>query len=148
MAAVQETVLIDRSVEDVFEYMVKYDDHETEWQTNVIEAIITSQGPMDVGTTGREVRIFMGRRNESEWVVTEYDPPHKATFMSTSGAMPYTGSILLVDSEGGTKFTYRLEGKASGLWRLATLLTGWILAREFRADLATLKRILEEGPSE
>ena len=97
---------------------------------------------------GREVRILMGRRYELEWVVTEDGPPRKATYKSTSGAMPHTSRVLLVGSEGGTGFTHPIEGKSSGLWRLASPLAGGILAREVRADLATLNRILEEEPSD
>jgi uncharacterized protein YndB with AHSA1/START domain len=144
---IQHTVFIDIPIEDVFKYVNTYE-NETAWQSSVIEAYLTSEGPMGLGTTGREVRIFLGQRFESEWVVTEYEPPRKGTFESTSGPVPYIGTYSLEESDGGTRFSYHLETKPSGLLKLLKPITKGIYMRGLRADLAALKRILEDDLSE
>ncbi|UCF61472.1 MAG: SRPBCC family protein [Anaerolineaceae bacterium] len=62
---IQDTVFIDLPIEDVFEYLTTYE-NEAKWQSSIVEARVTSEGPMDLGTTGLEVRNFFGRRIESE----------------------------------------------------------------------------------
>ena len=109
---------------------------------------MTSEGPLGLGTTGCEVRIFLGRRFESEWIMTEYEPPRKGTFKSTSGPVPYIGTYSLEESDGGTRFSYHLETEPSGLLKLFELLTKGIYTRRLRADLAALKRILEDDLSD
>jgi hypothetical protein len=129
-------VFIKKPIEDVFKYVTIYE-NETEWQSSVVEAYLTSEGPLGLGTTGCEVRIFLGRRFESEWVMTEFEAPRKGTFKSTSGPVPYTGTYSLEVSDGGTRFSYHLETEPSGLFKLFELLTKGIYMRELRADLAT-----------
>ena len=143
----QHTVFIDKPIEDVFNYVTIYE-NETAWQSDVVEAYLTSKGPLGLGTTGCEVRIFLGRRFESEWVMIEYEPPRKGTFKSTSGTVPYVGTYLLEESDGGTIFSYHLETEPSGLLKLLEPLTKGIYMRGLRADLAALKRILEDDLSE
>ena len=144
---VQHTVFIDRPIDDVFNYVTIYN-NETAWQSSVIEAYLTSEGPLGLGTTGCEVRIFLGLRFESEWVMTEYEAPRKGTFKSTSGPVPYIGTYSLEESDGGTRFSYHLETELSGLFKLLEPLTKGIYMRGLRADLAALKRILEDKLSE
>jgi uncharacterized protein YndB with AHSA1/START domain len=139
---IKESVFIVRPIEAVFAYMSDYD-NETEWWSNVIEAYLTSEGPMGLGTTGREVRKLNGVRFVSDWVITEFEAPNRVVFESTSGPFPYIGRVHLEEQGSGTKLTYIFEFFPVGLYRLLIPLTEWLFVREFRADLTNLKRILK-----
>ena len=143
---VHETVLIDRPIEDVFEYLLKYE-NESKWQSSVEEARLTSDGPVDLGTTGLEVRIIFGLRIETTWILTEYEPPHRATCESTSGPIGYILTYSLEDSDGGTIFSYQIDSDPRGFFKLFKLLPKGLSLRALRADLATLKSILERRQS-
>lgn len=142
MRRIQESVLIMRPIKHVFAYMSNYD-NETEWWSDVVEAYLTSEGPMGLGSTGREVRNLYGIRLVSDWAITEFEPPNRVVFESTSSPLPYIGRVYLEEQGDGTKLTYIFEFFPAGLYRLLVPLTDWLFVREFRADLTNLKRILE-----
>lgn len=142
MRKIQESVFILRPIEGVFAYMSDYN-NETEWWSNVIEAYLTSEGPMGLGTTGREVRKLYGVRFVSDWVITDFEAPNKVVFESTSSPLPYIGRVYLQEQGDGTKLTYGFEFFPVGLYRWLVPLTEWLFVRELRADLKNLKRILE-----
>ena len=53
-----------------------------------MESVITSEGPLGVGTTFTDVAKFLGRRIESVWEITEYDPNRKVSLKSISSLKP------------------------------------------------------------
>jgi uncharacterized protein YndB with AHSA1/START domain len=95
---IQESVSILRPIEDVFAYMSDHD-NETEWWSNVIEAYLTSEGPMGLGTTGREVRKLYGVRFVSDWVITVFEAPNKVVFESTRVLFPILAESTLRSRE-------------------------------------------------
>ena len=118
------------------------------WVSDVVVSEQTSEGPIGVGTTGRRVSQFMGRRFESTWEITEYAPQGRVAFKSTSGNMSYAGSMQLEAIDGGTRFTYSIDGQMSGfLGRLLEPVFGIMGRRQFRSDMNRLKEVLEtEAP--
>jgi uncharacterized membrane protein len=118
------------------------------WESGLVVSEQTSDGPVGVGTTGHRVNQFMGRRIETTWEVTEYAPDVRAAFKSTSGDMSYTGSMQFDAVDGGTRFTYSIDGQLSGFfWRLLEPLVGMMGQRQFRSDLNRLKELLEAEAS-
>jgi len=66
MAIVTSSTTIQRPVEDVFAVMSNpANDHR--WSSAVVEAELTSPGPVGVGTTAHYVGKTLGRRYEAEW---------------------------------------------------------------------------------
>ena len=61
MIQVEVSVAIKRPPEEVFLFLANTE-NETKWQPGLIESKFTSAEPMGLGTTGRDVRQFMGMR--------------------------------------------------------------------------------------
>ena len=56
---------------------------ETRWQSGLIDSRITSDGPLAVGSTGRDIRKSMGMKSTTQWVVTELVPNELFAFNVT-----------------------------------------------------------------
>jgi hypothetical protein len=75
MINAQSSIVIARPVEDVFQFIAaNFFKNYPRWSPEVEELEQTSAGPVKVGTTGRQVRRDQGRRTESTFCVTRYEP--------------------------------------------------------------------------
>lgn len=87
MITIEYSVAINRPIEEVFSFMTNLENN-PQWVSGLLEAKQTSPGPMGVGSTGTDVRQFLGRRIESTWEVTEHEVNKKSAFKTTSGPIP------------------------------------------------------------
>ncbi len=147
MTRIEKSVLIDRPVEDVWEY-VHDPANDAVWQTSIVETRHEGGPAMDVGTRIVEVRRFLGRRFETAWEVSEFDPPRRSAVRSVSGPIPFAGSYLLEPVDGRTRFTLRMDTEAHGFFKLAEPVFGRMAGREMEANLGHLKDALEAGAGE
>jgi carbon monoxide dehydrogenase subunit G len=138
---------IDRSVNDVFAYITEIGRF-PEWSTVVQEATITSAGSLGVGSTFRTTAHFLGRRFQTDNVVTVYEPPHVFAGKVTSGPVQYEVTTTLQPEDGGTHVTWAIEGEAAGFFRVAEPLLARLGRRQIEAQVGTLKDLLEaDGPA-
>jgi uncharacterized membrane protein len=146
MTTIERSIVIDRPVEEVWEFV-----HDTAdnilWQTTLAESEKLTEGPMDVGTRVREVRHFLGLRIESTWEMTEYEPNRTSAIRGVSGPIPLSGRYRVEAFEGGTRFTVTGELDAHGFFKLAEPVFARIAGRELEANLGHLKDLLE-APSQ
>jgi len=145
MIRIEQSIVINRPTEEVFEYVTQIE-NQSEWSTGVVEAEQTSQGPMSVGSTGRAVRRFLGRRIESTFEVTEYEPNKKFGFKSTSGPISMEGTQTFESVDGGTKFSFAFQGDPGGLFKVAEPILARMVKRQVEADFNNLKDLLEAQP--
>jgi len=117
--------------------------NDSEWQEDVIESAITTQGGIGEGTAGYEVRSVMGFPLRTEWVVTRHVPGSSYTFVSTASAIPYEGRVAFAPAEGGTRVTYDFTMKPGGALALLDPLIGIAFGPRFRQNLERLVTILE-----
>ena len=143
MIVVEKSVVIGRSVNDVFAY-VSDQTNAPHWQSGLLEVRRTTDGPLGVGTRHTFVRTFMGRRMEGSNEYTRWEPNRLVAFQATSGAVGLNASYL-VEPVGtdGARLTSRLEMRAPGLLRVAEPLMSATLRRDVEANLTTLKGLLE-----
>ena len=142
MIRIEHSVVINRPVEDVFAFVANVENN-PQWQSGVLEAHKTSQGPAGVGSTGIEVRKFMGQRIESSFEVTEYEKNTKFSFKITSGPIPMEGTETFESVQGGTRVHLAFQGEARGLFSLTEPIMGQMLRRLIKADCSNLKDLLE-----
>ena len=83
MARIELNVVINRPVEEVYAYMSNPENN-SQWQSHCLGSVITSEGPIGVGTTFTYEIKFLGRRIKSIWEITEYDPNRKAACRSSA----------------------------------------------------------------
>lgn len=142
MAKVEVSVVINRPIEEVFAFAANIENN-AQWQSGVLEAQVTSEGPIGVGTTYRYVTQLLGRRIEADGEVTEYESNRKYSFKSTSGPFPIEGGLTCEAAEGGTKVTLAVEADVGGFFKMAEPLVVRTIKKQFEADVGKLKDLLE-----
>ncbi|UCE64403.1 MAG: SRPBCC family protein [Nitrospirota bacterium] len=142
MAEFEQSVVINRPVEKVFEF-VSYPENEPLWVAGVQEAEQTSEGPMGVGTTLRSVGRILGRTIESTWEVTEYEVNRKRVVKNSSGPFPLEFVTVFKPVDAGTKITLTVQAEVGGFLKLAEPVLVRMVKRRNESQWANLKDLLE-----
>ena len=146
---VENTVIINRPIEEVFEYASTPENDPT-WVPASIRNQRTLPGPMRVGMTTEETVKLFGRTSRDTWAVTEYEPPTVIAYRATSG--PLSGAVIRVRCEpapgGGTSLTHAVDWEPRSLYYKAILpLMTWVGPRLLDSMDRTLKSLLEGEPT-
>ena len=141
---VEESVVINRPPEEVFDYVANRENL-PEWSAPIQEVRKETQGPlMEEGARFTTVAKFLGRRFETPFEVSVHEPPRRHTDRSTGGPFPQEFTHIFEEVEGGgTRLTEVTDAEPGGFFRLAGPLLEIAGRRQFRADLDTLKDLLE-----
>jgi uncharacterized protein YndB with AHSA1/START domain len=140
---VEESIEIDLPVEEVFAHVAK-PENLPEWSNLAVE-VKGEPGPLGEGDTFIIVGKFLGRRLETTYERISIEPNRRYTDRATGGPVPdqawtYTFEEL---PAGGTRLTRAVEGEPGWFFKLADPLIERALKRQVRADLETLKDLLE-----
>jgi len=143
MIKMEQSVVINRPVEEVFEFLAN-PENGPQWQSGIQEVRKTSEGPVGAGTTFINVGQLLGRRIESTVEYSEYEPNRRVAAKSISGPLPYKFEVTFEPAaEDGTKVTTRGEAEVGGFFKLAEPIAARMLKRQFETDNANLKDLLE-----
>lgn len=142
MAKADVGTTIKRPVEDVFA-VLSDPENSPKWSSSSIESTKTSDGPIGVGTTSRNVSKFLGRRIEIETEITEFEPNRKFASHSVSGPFPLQATVTFERVEGGTRVNASIEAEPGGFFKLAEPLIVSIAKRQFQGDFDNLKDLME-----
>lgn len=142
MIKVEHSVVINRSVEEVFAFItdLKNDLH---WQSGMMESSKTPDRQTGVGTVVRHVRRFLGRQIDASVEITEYEPNKKIWLRSISGPFRFTGGYTFEPLGHGSRVAVAFEGETTGLYRLVQTMIAGELKRQIEADYQKLKELLE-----
>jgi uncharacterized protein YndB with AHSA1/START domain len=138
---IQDSIIIERPVEDVFAYVSNVN-HLPEWAGTTIEVKDAPAGPLRDGATFADVGKFLGRRIDTPFRAT-VEAPHRLVYRSTGGLVPHDWTYTFEPLEDSTRMTLAVEGEPGGFFRLATPLLERALRRQMSKDLASLKRVIE-----
>jgi len=144
MAHAQQTVTVQRPVDDVFAYLADGTNNRR-WRDGVLE-IERVSGDGGVGTTYRQVlKGPGGRRIEGDYRVTAYEEPRLLGFEVVAGPVRPVGRYeLAADGAQVTTLTFTLDAQPKGIMKLM----GGMIAKQMQGEvshLADLKRDLEAG---
>lgn len=140
---VEESVEINRPVEEVFSYVAN-PENLPEWSSIVLEVRKETQGEPEEGDRFTSVGKFLGRRFETPFEVVSYEPPRRSSHRSTGGPFEQEWTRTFEETAGGgTRLTQVAQGEPGGFFRLAGPMLEMAGRRQFRADLGTLKDLLE-----
>ncbi|MBK8137262.1 MAG: SRPBCC family protein [Chloroflexi bacterium] len=142
MINVEDSIVIDRPLEEVFAYVSDLANG-PEWQTGLIEVRKETAAPLGIGTQFTFVRKFLGRKLEAGNKFTAYKPNEIVTFVTTTGPMLVEASYRFGAEPEGTRVTCHLEMKPRGFSRLAEPLIAASIRREMSAEFGYLKDLLE-----
>lgn len=140
------SIIIQRPIEEVFAAATEFD-RLPAWRSGLIDATITSPGPIQTGTTYRFDLKAMGKSIETTGQIEAYEPPTFYGWKATSGPFPMSGSIRCEAINGGTRITDTLEADPGGFFKLAEPLLMRQQRSQMEKDLKQLKTLLEEGNS-
>jgi uncharacterized protein YndB with AHSA1/START domain len=146
MINVEQSVVIDRPVEDVFSFVADQT-NAPRWQHGLLEVQRITELPIGLGTRHTAVRTFLGRRMALTNEYVEFEPNTRVTFTGESGSVRFETSYLAEPLPDGTKLTCRMEMEPRGLFRVATPLIARALERDFVENFGTLKALLEQATS-
>ena len=142
MARIEESVEITCPVDKVFAYTTDAKSW-PKWQSIILEAEQTSQGPWSVGTTFKGTTRLMGLSMKWTAKATEYEPNKKWTKNINSGSITINEHVTYEPIEGRIKFTIVYDMKVGGLFRLFSPMVVSSMRKETKKSLSNLKSILE-----
>ena len=146
MVVASDSIVIDRPVEEVFAYVTNVVNDPT-WHTDVLEARQASDGPIGVGTVWHaRFKPSMGI-SEGDMEVVTFEPDRLQVMKGDIGPMHPTLTYQLEPSNGGTRFTRRVQIQVSGWMKVFSPMMGMMLPKQNKGFLANLKRVLEQRPS-
>lgn len=142
MISLESEIFINRVPEDVFAFVFE-PANAAQWQEGVVLAEFTSEGPLGMGSTWRNVSKMIGREIDIEFEVTDYDPPHRLCYKSISGPVQTKTCVTFESQNGGTLMTFSGEGKPGGFFKMAEGILRKRLESQFEKNLNRLKALLE-----
>jgi hypothetical protein len=141
---VEENIEIARPLDEVFDYVADVGNY-PEWMDHTLEVRKDTLGPPQEESDGFIVAIkSVGRRFETPYVRTAYEPNRQYTDRAVGGPIPdqqwdYTFEEISV----GTRLTRAVEAEPGGILKLLEPLQKRAVKRQLGKDLETLKNLLE-----
>jgi uncharacterized membrane protein len=142
MARVEHTFTVEAPPTVVFEYLTDLEKGPV-WQSSLLEAHLSPEGPIHKGTEISEVRKFLGRKIESTVEVTEFEPDRLFGGRVLSGPVPWEFLYRLEEADGSTRVDFHMEGEPGGFFRLAEPLVIRTVEKQLVNDLSTFKELVE-----
>ena len=138
----QATLVVNQPVEKVFSFVTQFENR-PKWCQGTLESRQTSAGTIDVGTTFHEVfELFLGRKGEADYKVTEYEPNKRFVFASTSGLVLAKETLTFETSSKRTRITLATDAVFRRFKLIEPLFKG-MGQRMLAGNLARLRNELE-----
>jgi uncharacterized membrane protein len=143
MAPFNASIEIARSPEDVYAYIDDLSRH-GEWQEQIKEVKVETEGPTRVGSRAREKRQVPGGAREMTYEITEHDPPRRASFRGIDGPVRVVGTVTVSPADGtGSRVSLEIDLVGHGLGKLIVPLARSQLRKQVPLDQQRLKERLE-----
>ena len=131
-----------RPLKQVFSF-VTTPENDFQWQYGTLASDQLSNGKMGVGSLFRTVGHFMGRRIESVYEVTEFEPDKSYGFKSLSGPMDSHTLFTFEVTKGSTKINISTWVSPGELFKTGNVAVEKKVKKQYRENLALLKDVLE-----
>jgi len=142
MAPITASIEIARPPEDVFAYIDDLSRH-SEWQGQIREVTVLTEGPTRVGTRARDKRKVPGGVRDITYEITAHDPPRSASFRGIDGPVRVVGTVTVTPMNGGSRLSLTLDFEGRGLGKLLLPLVRSQARKEVPQDQQRLKERLE-----
>jgi uncharacterized membrane protein len=140
MVEYEASVEVARPVADVFAFVADFE-RMPRWAPGIVAAGLVEGSQLGRGARGYEVRRFFGRRVESTWELTAWEPPRTFTMAFASKSVRGDGRFRFEPlGQGGTRVVVEVTAAVPGVLRR-------LFEREDAKILAALKRELERQPA-
>lgn len=142
MIQVEESIVVARPRAQVFP-VAAHPENMPLWNPAVRESMLVGQ--LRRGAKVIQLVEVLGRRFETEFEVTEYEPGRRVAYTSSGGPLTVEGAMEFRDDRGRTHVRWIVEGDARGLIRMAESVLLGMGRPEMRACLENLRHYVEEG---
>ena len=136
------TTMIERPVKQVFDF-ISTAKNDVQWQYGALAASQLTLHPIGLGTLFSSFSHFMGRRLQSKFEVTEYEPNKKYGFRSLSGPIQTETSYHFESYQDGTRVAANLQVKQSGFFQMTDAFVARFAKKQLNDNLNALKNFLE-----
>ena len=140
MIEVENTVVIERPVEEVFSFVSNFENVPL-WNYYVTDVRQTDDSPLDVGATFYQVR----KSDQQSYRITKYEPNQKVIVETLPGSSPqFEMRFTFVEDSGGTRLidAWRLD---LGMNPIVERLGQRKVKSAVAENLVKLKELLETG---
>jgi carbon monoxide dehydrogenase subunit G len=136
-------ITIGRPIDEVFAAMV-----DTErmplWMPGASEVRLTSDGPLETGSSLVSRVTFLGRSFESQMVCTGLTENKHFATKSTAGPIYLEADFVLEPVTEGTRVTSTFRGESRGFFKLAEPLVVRLSKRYWETAAENLRALLED----
>lgn len=140
---VEERIEIDRPLTEVFNYVSDPCNYPN-WMAHALEVRTDAPRPPRQGDTFMLAIKSVGRRFETPYERTSYEPDQRFTDQAIGGPIPdHRWQSTFEEMSNRTRFTRTVDVESSGLLKLLEPLQKRSAERQLRKDLQTLKDVLE-----
>ena len=144
MISPTSTVTINRPVQRVFAYVARgYVENHPKWDDGCVSSNKTSGGPLDVGSTGVEVRNDGGREAAYDFTITALDEGRLMALEAESKEALFWFSYTFEDRGEETVVTAAPRMKMKGFGRLFEPLIAGNFRKQLHTRMAEMKRLAE-----
>jgi hypothetical protein len=145
MKPIESTILVSRSVEDVFNFLSIAENH-AKFIPNMIEFNEVSPGQFGpVGSAAQGVLRFWGQKMKVPYEIIESEANQKLAMKGVLGPVSFKDGYVLSRGENGTLIKFWLVLMLSGFGRLMSPFAGLVGQVHARETLTNLKNALERG---
>jgi dehydrogenase/reductase SDR family member 12 len=142
MPLLEETLEVDRPLEDVFAFVGDFANTK-DWDPGVAGATKVTDGPIEVGTRYAVDVVFNGRTLPMTYEVTAWDPPNHVALMGEGSTVRAVDDIRFEATETGTRIRYSADLRLKGVLRLVEPFLGKRFDETGKAAMAGMRRALE-----
>ena len=143
MAKIEQTVIINRPVDPVFDYASNFENL-PQWETNILESVKTSEKSKGIGTAYKGVIKMMGMKMDFTSKVTDFEENTRVDQTINSGATVMYEKLLFDETDdGNTEFNLIQDYKYGILLKLLSPILLFSMKQQMKKNLANLKRIME-----
>jgi Polyketide cyclase / dehydrase and lipid transport len=104
------STLINRAPSDIFRYLGDgFFENYPKWSPEVIELAMITDGPLGLGTVGRQVRVDQGHRSETQFKIDIYEPGKRLGFVGISDPFRGVYELRSLDSGKSSELTFTFE---------------------------------------
>ena len=146
---VSAELLINTSKAEVAAYATN-PDHDPVWISGIVEAKMLTDPPLAQGSQVERVASFLGKRIQYILEVVDWEPGSRMGMHSIKGPFPMDVIYEFEEApsemvELGTLARIRVQGEASGFFKLASPVLAQAVKRSIGKDLKNLKKIMESS---
>ena len=143
MLTVEESVVIDKPVSEVFAFFTD-PDNVSVYSSNIGDYTVVSGGNTEVGRKAEFTAKVVGVRLDFTDELVEYEEGKHYELASASARIPYTIDMRFEDQGDSTKVTWHQESESLGsVFKFADSIVLKMYSKDVRSNLEKAKTLLE-----